>query len=1067
MTELKKRDENSRSKIALYVLIVVGAATILSWSWYFLTMHKTVGNFEKKLAKTTVQRSDEIRHYIQEQIEHGYTRAQQPELIASIEKLGSLTENELNDPSLDTYKTKLTLFLEEYSTEQSYRNSILITKAGSVVYSDYAQGYVGQNLIQTHHQNSVLGESFQRVIMSLTEDVSDFSYDPILKRTVLFVSIPIFKQGKLLGVLAQEVNTAKIYNIVQNYIGLGKSGDILLGKRVPDGILYISKSRNADIKPFKNYLYFNRLKEVIVSVPIAYAATGHKGQGKYLDQMQKKAIGAWQFVPVVNWGIVAKIDLFEVKNSLYYWCIINICLLVLLLLLLLCIAYGLELIEYSIKRIEYWYADPKKRWITKLTILCIALLICVATFAHYYCESGKELDAENKRSSMTIENAKQHLTHLLKEYERTGKSLAFDLDTGRLKKDELIARLQRDLQEKPGLYGITIAYSPYKYNKNRRLYAPYVYRKDSAYEVDYLDESFDYTKSGIQSVQMGGAWQWYQEPIKAKKLVWFDPYKDPLTSLLLAGYSLPFYDPRDAKKTEPVGVINVVFDTAPIYNLMARLDVDTKGVTYLLSRSGAFIYYPIQDYIARQKTIFDVAREHGNEELIKIAKNALQGKVGQNCFYDHETGEKNYTEFTLEPITRWAIGIILPSHEVQLSPIQLRKHYIQIILTLLFLFCIMLWVFGGYLFSRLHSYSFVACALILLAIGTLFYAIENTHSFEQMGADVITNSVQLNQFLYELDNYAAQVNEKPSLKIPFGIYVYSANQTNYSTISISAYVWLKFPKDIDEELVRPPQLPQTVERETHPLKIYDVIEGDKRIVGWFLNANLTQSFNYSKYPLDIINVRIDAEYPDLSKNFTLVPSIEDYRNIDPESLPGIGSYRELVFSEFTKKRTYFTLETEIEDCSLGLQSYSDITKHVYTAFNISIARHLLYDFITLFLPMLIIFFSIFTIFSMSQRDIKIEPLTALSAYTGLVFTAIILHGTFRSRQATSQLLYIEYVFFLLYITFVVLVLHALLKMHGAHINRYVARFFELLRIFFWPVQLFLFMIITMMVFYAS
>lgn len=1066
---IEKRDENKKlPRIAIALIITVAIVTVIGWSWYFLSIEKSIRGLEKKLAKTAAKRSDKINEYIQKQVEHGYKRAEQTELINAMQKLAPLSEQELRAQSLSSYRAKISLFLEEFSTPDSYRNSLLINKDGKVVFSDYATQYVGKNLMSDQIKNSELVQSFQRVIMSLTDDVSEFSFDPILQRTVLFACIPVFKEGRLLGVLAQEINTAKIYAIVRNYIGLGSTGDVLLGKRVPEGILYISQSRNGDIKPFKHYIYYNRFHEIIISLPIARASTGHKGTGIYPDHTRNKAVSGWQFVPIANWGIVAKIDLFEIQEQFCLWFWINIILLSFLILLLIIIAYTFALFASFTQLLESWMHNHKKRLSLKFFLVFITTILCLVMFILYYRESGNELALERERASVKVEDAKNGLTHMLEEYERVGQSIVYDLDEGRLKNEDIVARLKRDLQEKTTIFGITVAYVPYKYDKNRRLYAPFVFRKNANLEIDYLDESFDYTKEEPKPANSGASnWSWYRQPLSEGKIVWFDPYVDPLTGLLLAGYSIPFYATDDTKKTEPIGVVNVVFDTAPIYNLFARLDVDTKGVTYLISRSGAFIYYPVKEYVAQQKTIYDVAREQGNERLINIAQRALKNDVGQDYFYDTTTQEKNYTYFQSEPISHWAIGIILPSSEVQLSNAELRHHYMLLIFVVLLLLLSLLWLIGGFIHNSLTFYARTSTIILIIALGALYYMLDKTLTFEKKNEVIITNPIQLNQFLYELDNYAKQVNEKPSLKIPFGIYLYSANLINYSTISISAYIWLKFPKDVDESLIKAPQLPQSISHYSQERKIYDVVEGEKRVVGWLITTDLTQSFNYSKYPLDVMNINIDVEYPDLSKNITLIPSLDDYDTITPEKLPGVGSFQGVVFPEFTKQRSFFALEVENEDCTMGLESYSNITKHIYLSYNLALTRHLLYDFITLLLPMLIIFFSIFTIFSMSERDIKIEPLTALSAYTGLVFTAIILHGTFRARQATSQLLYMEYIFFMLYITFVILVLHALLKMNEQRINPYISKFFSLFRIFFWPVQLFFLLVLTMGVFWSS
>ncbi len=1047
--------------LALGLLI----ASAVSWGFYLYKRMVIVHEMEQKLTGTVQERSEQIINYLRKQIVHASDLARQTEIYDGVMALGTLSNEELKGPHAQQTAQKLVLFLEEFSNQESFRNTILVSKDGHTFFSDYAPEYVGIQLTDPKNSSSALAESYLRAIMSLTPDVSTFSYDPILKQVALFITVPIFKENILAGFVIKKVSTDPIYSIIYNYIGLGVTGEVIIGKKVSEGVLYLSKTRDKLVKPFKFFLYFNRLYEVNVDVPLAQAATGHTGVGVYPDQQQKEKVSGWQYVPIADWGIVARISLHEIYHWLHYLYLLSLILTLLMIICTVIDGYRGKWVQTSAAWFMRWSKHAKHLFIIKLITALIAFGVCVVLLGFYTFASHEELEYEKQKSVQVIKDNVGSLHHMLVDYERLGKEISYDIFADRLNKQELIDRMKQDLNENPSLYGITIAYVPYGYSPTRRLYAPYVHRHGDSVQVEYLDDSFDYTK---QKLAVKGketqTWSWYAEVTKNKKLLWLDPYYDPLSGLTLFGYSLPFYAPSDKQQQEPLGVVNMIFDLSKIQNIVAQLDVETRGLVYLISQSGAFLYYPIRNYVTNEVTFYDLAREQSNPKLISIIERALKGKAGYDFYSDFATGDKTITYFEPIPITKWAIGIVLPEQDVRLPALRLRQYCMGLIFAGILLLFALLWLFGSMFLSHAWEYARVMTLIMCLGFIGIYYVIEQTPVFVEEDKLVVSDPIKLRHFEFKLDNFARQVNEEPAVRIPTGIYIYSAAFVNAGTLSVSGYIWQKFDKKLGKDWIIDPQLPEAV-GDTRMRKIYEVEEDDYIIAGWFFDAHLAQNFDYSKYPLDLLTVRIDLEYADLSKNVSLIPALEDYTDIMPENLPGIGFAYGLVFNSFDRARSFFTLTNETADTDMGMkQAYGGITNHVYLSFNLSLMRRLLYDFIVLLLPLLIIFYSLYTIFMIGERDKTFTPLTALSAYTGLVFTAVILHGTFRARLEVNQLLYVEYLFFMFYVTFVLLVVNALTRVYKGELNRYVKMGYDIFRTFFWPIQMMTFFIITMIVF---
>src|SRR5207253_5134959 len=75
--------------------------------------------------------------------------------------------------------------------------------------------------------------------------------------------------------------------------------------------------------------------------PIAIQASelGQKGTGIGIDYHGNTIVGAWQFIPKLDWGMLVKIDQYEIMNSLHTLYKFLLYCLLLLLITLLCNAY--------------------------------------------------------------------------------------------------------------------------------------------------------------------------------------------------------------------------------------------------------------------------------------------------------------------------------------------------------------------------------------------------------------------------------------------------------------------------------------------------------------------------------------------------------------------------------------------------------------------------------------------------------------------------------------------------------------------------------------------------------
>lgn len=125
-------------------------------------------------------------------------------------------------------------------------------------------------------------------------------------RTGYTISSPVLKRdtGKFIGVIAVRVYPRLIYDVTGDYTGLGESGESLLVQRRGNEVVFLNPLRhNATAALRLSYPLDSE-----IAIPAILAAEGGKGTIKALDYRGKEVFSAYTYIPVIDWGLVVKID---------------------------------------------------------------------------------------------------------------------------------------------------------------------------------------------------------------------------------------------------------------------------------------------------------------------------------------------------------------------------------------------------------------------------------------------------------------------------------------------------------------------------------------------------------------------------------------------------------------------------------------------------------------------------------------------------------------------------------------------------------------------------------------
>jgi signal transduction histidine kinase len=206
-----------------------------------------------------------------------------------------------NDPQFLAAKIMLDRQLQKMQSVLGLSDIMLVSPKGRVVYvsspAHYAKDF--KNVLPDTKQKAFTegknGVYFSDLFLSKAEG----------NRFAMLVTAPAFDfDNAFIGVIAFEIDMSSLYKLIQDVTGLGDTGEVLLGKKIGNEVVYLNPLRHDPEAALKKSISMGGT----LGGPIQEAVQGRKGAGRLIDYRGKKVIAAWRYMPSLDWGMVAKID---------------------------------------------------------------------------------------------------------------------------------------------------------------------------------------------------------------------------------------------------------------------------------------------------------------------------------------------------------------------------------------------------------------------------------------------------------------------------------------------------------------------------------------------------------------------------------------------------------------------------------------------------------------------------------------------------------------------------------------------------------------------------------------
>ncbi|MGD9176106.1 MAG: cache domain-containing protein, partial [Desulfobacterales bacterium] len=230
--------------------------------------------------------------------------AQQRPTLKKYAAIAAEFANDFSGPAYETIRDELDRTLRIYQPLYDFKNVILANPEGQIVY-----------VLERNSSWQMLGQALPDLWRESFQDAPDrIQLSDIVAsqnqagRFSMFFLAPILSDGgQLVGVAVFESDMAPIYDLIQDATGLGNTGETLIARKDGDQALFLNPLRHDPDAALKRKVDFGKRQ----AIPIQEALKGNSGSGISVDYRGQEVIAVWRYIPELDWGMVAKIDIAE------------------------------------------------------------------------------------------------------------------------------------------------------------------------------------------------------------------------------------------------------------------------------------------------------------------------------------------------------------------------------------------------------------------------------------------------------------------------------------------------------------------------------------------------------------------------------------------------------------------------------------------------------------------------------------------------------------------------------------------------------------------------------------
>ncbi|MFQ3574637.1 MAG: SpoIIE family protein phosphatase [Thermodesulfovibrionales bacterium] len=280
---------------------------------------------------------------------------------------------------------------------------------------------------------------------------------------------------------------------------------------------------------------------------------------------------------------------------------------------------------------------------------CAVLIFVLVITTNYLYSRHKTEGQIKKEVHTTVSSAVNKVESVLNAIEKVPENMSLFFGREDFSETEIKGILCDLLRSTPEIFGISVAFEPYQFKRDRVYAGFYCFRRHK----DIVFESFgsDTDKYFYQD--------WYQITKELQSPQWSEPYLEEQT--IMSSYSVPIYGDTKNKK-QVIGVIVADISLKWLSDIVQSIKVLKTGYAMLISQNGTIVTHPNRALIMNE-TLFTIAEELNDKTMREMGREILRKDSGH--FENKRLFNVDaYVSFEKIPSNDWRLIVLFPSEEM-------------------------------------------------------------------------------------------------------------------------------------------------------------------------------------------------------------------------------------------------------------------------------------------------------------------------------------------------------------------------------------------------------------------
>lgn len=298
-----------------FLLIALIPCAVLTLLLYIITRESTRELVLKNLRSISEGKASILENYAVERLRSAVAFSRVPRIIEACtilekERLAKNFNKEEFKPTYARYQE----LMKRLGDSFEYPNMYLFSPTDEVLLALHDDLPLGSNIQKGNLGNTELAKVIGRARTLVQTEISDYAKYKETEEPAAFVATPILNEtGGVLGVLVIQLNNRSVFSVLQDFSGLGSTGETLVGSLINEEIVIVSPLRKE-----KNAAFSKRipLSEDARGMALKRAVQGEHGQIEGIDYHGDSTFAVYTYLPYFRWGMVVKQDTQEVFEAL-------------------------------------------------------------------------------------------------------------------------------------------------------------------------------------------------------------------------------------------------------------------------------------------------------------------------------------------------------------------------------------------------------------------------------------------------------------------------------------------------------------------------------------------------------------------------------------------------------------------------------------------------------------------------------------------------------------------------------------------------------------------------------